>query len=83
MITITALIGVVVTSASSKILGELYWSPIDLFSAVQDHYNSSPGVRAAVVSAGIGCTCAQLAINVVRNSVSTGMEMAWPVCGRR
>ena len=69
---ITALIGVVVTSASSEILGTLYWSPIGLLGAVQGHYNSSSGVRAAVFFGGLGCVLAQLAINVVLNSVSTG-----------
>ncbi|BEJ12934.1 hypothetical protein CspHIS471_0301080 [Cutaneotrichosporon sp. HIS471] len=80
MITLCALVGVVVTSASYQILGTLYWSPIELLGAIQEHYNSSPGVRAAVIFAGIGCTCAQLSINVLLNSVSTGMDMAglWP-----
>lgn len=75
-ITLTALVGVVVTSASSEILGELYWSPIGLLGAIQAHYNSSSGVRAAVFFAGFGCTLAQLAINVVLNAISTGMDMA-------
>lgn len=37
-------------------------------------------MRAAVFFAGLGCTCAQLSINVLLNSVSTGMDMAglWP-----
>lgn len=32
MITLCALVGVVVTSASSEILGEIIWSPIGLLS---------------------------------------------------
>lgn len=84
MITCCALVGVVVTSASSKVLGlgqdELIWSPILLVGAIQDHYQDSPGARAASFFAGLGCTCAQLSINVLLNSVSTGMDMAglWP-----
>lgn len=80
MITCCALVGVVVTSSSSQILGEIIWSPINLLSAIQDYYGSSPGVRVAVFFAGFGCTCAQLSINVLLNSVSTGMDMAglWP-----
>ena len=48
--------------------------------AIQDHYDSHSGVRAAAFFAGLGCTCAQLSINVLLNSVSTGMDMAglWP-----
>jgi len=34
--------GVVVTSASSQILGTLYWSPVMLLAAIQEHYHSSP-----------------------------------------
>lgn len=56
MITVTALVGVVVTSASSEILGTLYWSPIGLLGAIQGHYNSSSSVRAAVFFGGLGCT---------------------------
>jgi NCS1 family nucleobase:cation symporter-1 len=80
MITCCALVGVVVTSASDRILGQLIWSPIELLSAIQDYYDSSSAVRAAVFFAGFGCTCAQLSINVLLNSVSTGMDMAglWP-----
>ncbi|WVQ82263.1 hypothetical protein IAT38_004391 [Cryptococcus sp. DSM 104549] len=80
MITACALTGVVVTSASSQILGEVVWQPVALLSAIQDYYHSSSGVRAAVFFAGFGCTCAQLSINVLLNSVSTGMDMAglWP-----
>ena len=76
MITCCALTGVVVTSASSKILGKVIWSPILLLSAIQDYYNSSSGVRAAVFFAGMGCAMAQLSINVILNSVSCGMDMA-------
>lgn len=84
MITCCALVGVVVTSASSKVLGlgqeDLIWNPILLMGAVQDYYDNSPGARAAAFFAGLGCTCAQLSINVLLNSVSTGMDMAglWP-----
>lgn len=79
-ITLTALIGVVVTSASEQILGTLIWNPIELLAAIQEYYHSDSRVRAGVFFAGLGCVCSQLAINVVLNSVSTGMDMAglWP-----
>lgn len=44
--------------------------------AIQTHYNDSSAVRAAVFFAGLGCTCAQLSINVILNAVSTGMVLA-------
>jgi nucleobase:cation symporter-1, NCS1 family len=34
--------GVVITSASSQILGTLYWNPVQLLAAIQEHYHSSP-----------------------------------------
>ena len=94
--------GVVVTSASSNILGTLYWNPVELLAAIQEHYHSSSHgkrfaaynhiylliltiffyliVRAAVFFGGFSLAISQLAINVVLNSVSTGMDIAglWP-----
>jgi len=79
-ITLTALIGVVVTSASSQILGTLYWNPIQLLAAIQEHYHSSSQVRGGVFFAGVGLAFSQLALNTVLNSVSTGMDISglWP-----
>ncbi|KIM78524.1 hypothetical protein PILCRDRAFT_824427 [Piloderma croceum F 1598] len=75
-VTLTALIGVVVTSASSQILGTLYWNPIQLLAAVQEHYHSSSHVRGGVFFAGVGLAFSQLALNIVLNSVSTGMDIS-------
>ncbi|KZP26398.1 NCS1 family nucleobase:cation symporter-1 [Athelia psychrophila] len=79
-ITVTALLGVVVTSASSSILGELYWSPITLLGAILDYYHFSSGARAAVFFAGAALAFSQLCLNVVLNSVSVGMDISglWP-----
>ncbi|KAI0916920.1 hypothetical protein AcW1_007757 [Taiwanofungus camphoratus] len=75
-ISVTAIIGIIVTSCGQQILGELYWSPITMLAQIQEHYHSSPRARAAVFFGGIGCVATQLAISVVLNSVSTGMDMA-------
>ncbi|KAJ4859483.1 hypothetical protein T069G_04471 [Trichoderma breve] len=80
-ITVTAVIGIIATSASNRVLGgEILWNPIYLLAAVQEHYHSSPGVRAAVFFAGIGIVASQLSISIVLNSMSTGMDLAglWP-----
>ncbi|KAM6477496.1 permease for cytosine/purines, uracil, thiamine, allantoin-domain-containing protein [Trichoderma sp. SZMC 28011] len=80
-ITVTAVIGIIATSASNSVLGgEILWNPIYLLAAVQEHYHSSPGVRAAVFFAGIGIVASQLSISIVLNSMSTGMDLAglWP-----
>ena len=76
-ITVTAVIGIIVTSASRDVLGgELIWNPIYLLAAVQEKYHSSSGARAGVFFASLGLVASQLAISVVLNSVSTGMDLA-------
>lgn len=77
----TASIGVVVTSASHDILGgQLQWNPIYLLSDIQEHYHSSPRVRAAVFFGALGVVLSQYAVSIVLNSVSCGMDLAglWP-----
>ncbi|KZO95911.1 hypothetical protein CALVIDRAFT_549801 [Calocera viscosa TUFC12733] len=77
-ITITALIGVVVTSCTVEILQleTIIWNPIDLLPVIQQFYGNSSAARAAVFFASIGLVLSQLAITVVLNSVSCGMDMA-------
>ncbi|KAL6237453.1 hypothetical protein BDW75DRAFT_228648 [Aspergillus navahoensis] len=80
-IAITATIGIIVTSASNQVLGgEIQWNPIYLLADVQEYYGNSPGVRAGVFFASLGCVASQFSISVVLNSVSTGMDLAglWP-----
>ncbi|KAF9890513.1 hypothetical protein FE257_005918 [Aspergillus nanangensis] len=77
----TATIGIIVTSASGDILGgDMQWNPIYLLAEIQEHYHSSPGVRACVFFASLGMVSSQFSISVVLNSVSCGMDMAglWP-----
>ncbi|OAX85037.1 hypothetical protein ACJ72_00597 [Emergomyces africanus] len=75
-IAVTAIIGIVVTSAANDLLGEIMWNPIYLLAAIQEEYASSPGVRAGVFFASVGMVATQLAISIIVNSVSTGMDMA-------
>ncbi|KAL2000405.1 hypothetical protein VTN02DRAFT_3170 [Thermoascus thermophilus] len=76
-ITVTAIIGIIVTSASKDLFGgEVVWNPIYLLADIQEKYHSSPRARAGVFFASIGTVSTQLAISVVLNSVSTGMDMA-------
>ncbi|KAK7415946.1 hypothetical protein QQX98_005519 [Neonectria punicea] len=80
-IAVTAVIGIVVTSASREIMGgDIIWSPIALLGEIQSYYSNSSGVRAAVFFASLGLVASQLSISVVLNSVSCGMDMAglWP-----
>lgn len=75
-ITIVALIGVIVTSATSEMFGEVVWNPIDMLPLIQKYYHNSPGSRAGVFFASIGLVSSQMSISVVLNSVSTGMDLA-------
>lgn len=62
---VTAIIGIVATSASNKILGgEIIWNPIFLLAAAQEHYHSSSAVRAGVFFAGIGLVASQLSVSI-------------------
>ncbi|ESK93519.1 ncs1 nucleoside transporter family protein [Moniliophthora roreri MCA 2997] len=76
-ITVTCIVGIVVTSCAKQILGgQIIWQPFVLMARIQDFYGDSPRARAAVFFAGLGCTCAQLGVSIVLNSVSAGMDMA-------
>ncbi|KAH7309826.1 permease for cytosine/purines, uracil, thiamine, allantoin-domain-containing protein [Stachybotrys elegans] len=80
-IAVTACIGIIVTSAAREAMGgDIIWNPITLLASIQDHYHSSPGVRAAVFFASLGFVASQFSISVVLNSVSCGMDLSglWP-----
>jgi hypothetical protein len=63
-ISVTAIIGIIVTSASHDILGgELVWNPIYLLADIQEEYNSSSRSRAAVFFASMGMVSSQLAVS--------------------
>lgn len=62
-ITVTAIIGIVVTSAANDVLGEVVWNPIYLLSDIQEEYHSSPKARAAVFFASLGLVSSQLSVS--------------------
>jgi NCS1 family nucleobase:cation symporter-1 len=65
-ISVTAIIGIIVTSAAREVMGgDIIWNPIVLLGAIQEHYESSPGVRAAVFFASLGLVAAQLSVSVI------------------
>jgi nucleobase:cation symporter-1, NCS1 family len=74
-ICITALCGLLITSATAKIYGEYYWNPFELLLAIQAD-SMSPGARAGTFFAALGFLASQLALCIVLNCVSTGMDMA-------
>ncbi|KAI5814656.1 permease for cytosine/purines, uracil, thiamine, allantoin-domain-containing protein [Pyronema omphalodes] len=74
-ITLTALIGIVVTSATSDFLGKKVWQPILLLTYIQKH-DYSAAIRAGTFFAGFGWFVSQLSINVIHNSVAAGMDLS-------
>lgn len=62
-IAVTAIIGIIVTSAAKDVLGEIIWNPIYLLADLQEEYHSSPRSRAGVFFASLGLVSSQLAVS--------------------
>jgi NCS1 family nucleobase:cation symporter-1 len=70
---ITCLIGILVSSASTILYGETYWNPLDVLSRFLDGYSS--GDRGGVFLISFGFAIAQLGTNISANSLSAGTDM--------
>lgn len=74
-ICITAICGLLITSATATIYGAYLWNPFELILTIQQKSNS-PGARAGTFFAGLGFLASQMALCIVLNCVSGGMDMA-------
>ncbi|GMG18909.1 unnamed protein product [[Candida] boidinii] len=70
---VTCLIGVLISSASTVMYGETFWNPLDVLSRFLDGY--SRGDRAGVFLISFGFAIAQLGTNISANSISAGTDM--------
>ncbi|EEQ40193.1 NCS1 nucleoside transporter family protein [Clavispora lusitaniae] len=70
---ITSLIGILVSSASTVLYGETLWSPLDVLGRFLDDYSS--GSRAGVFFLGFAFAIAQLGTNISANSLSFGTDV--------
>lgn len=70
---LTSLIGILVSSASTSLYGETYWNPIDVLGRFLDSYTS--GNRAGVFFLGLAFAVAQLGTNICANSISFGTDV--------
>ncbi|OBA23758.1 hypothetical protein METBIDRAFT_85918 [Metschnikowia bicuspidata var. bicuspidata NRRL YB-4993] len=70
---ITSLIGILVTSASTDLYGVTYWSPLDVLGRFLDDYTS--GNRAGVFFISLAFAIAQLGTNISANSISFGTDV--------
>lgn len=72
-IAITAIIGIIVTSAAKDILGgEIVWNPIYLLADMQEKYHSSSRARAGVFFASLGLVSSQLAVSLTTTLTRSG-----------
>lgn len=70
---ITSLIGILVSSASTQLYGETYWSPLEVLGRFLDNY--SAGNRAGVFLISFAFAIAQLGTNISANSLSFGTDV--------
>lgn len=75
MICVTAVCGLLITSATAEIYGVYLWNPFELLLHIQQT-SLTAGCRAGTFFAGLGFLCSQLALCIVLNCVSAGMDLA-------
>lgn len=74
-VTISALLGIIATSAFAEAYGELQWNPLLMLQWLQLN-NYTPGCRAGTFFAGLGLLCMTVFVNYTQNCVSSGMDVA-------
>jgi NCS1 family nucleobase:cation symporter-1 len=74
-VTMTGLVGVLVTSAAKQMYGTAIWNPITLLLYVQNT-TYTPASRAGTFFGGLGWFLSQLAVNISLNAVAAGMDLA-------
>ena len=74
-ICVTAICGILITSAAEKIYGTYLWNPFELVLTIQQE-SPTAGARAGTFFAGLGFLSSQLALCIILNCVSAGMDLA-------
>jgi NCS1 family nucleobase:cation symporter-1 len=74
-IIVTALCGLIITSATAQIYGQYFWNPFELLLHIQT-ISLTPAARAGTFFSGLAFLASQLALCIVLNGISTGMDMA-------
>lgn len=70
---LTAIIGILVSSASTVMYGTTYWSPLDVMEKYLNNYTK--GDRGGVFLIAFGFAIAQLGTNISANYISAGTDM--------
>ncbi|KAF2769732.1 NCS1 nucleoside transporter family protein [Teratosphaeria nubilosa] len=74
-ICVTAICGILITSASATIYDTYLWNPFELLLHMQQK-SLTPACRAGTFFAGLGFLSSQLALCIVLNCISAGMDLA-------
>lgn len=74
-ICVTAICGILITSAAATIYGEYLWNPFELVLTIQQG-SLTAGARAGTFFAGLGFLSSQMALCIILNCVSAGMDLA-------
>jgi NCS1 family nucleobase:cation symporter-1 len=73
---LVSFIGLVTTSASQKIYGEVYWNPPDLLMVMMDNGHGSSKARAGVFFLAFGFALTACFENICGNAVAGGIDLA-------
>jgi nucleobase:cation symporter-1, NCS1 family len=72
---LTALLGIITTSALAEVYGEVQWNPLIMLQWVQANYYTAT-TRAGTFFAGVGLLSVTVFVNYTQNCVSSGMDVA-------
>lgn len=75
VVAVSAIFGILVTSACRALYGEILWQPMTLLGHIQTT-DYSATTRAGTFFAGLGWFLSQVAINYSSNAIATGMDLA-------
>ena len=70
---ITSFIGIIVSSSSSVLYGQMIWNPLDVLKKFLENANAAERFAVFIISTGFAL--AQLGTNIAANSVSAGTDM--------
>ncbi|KAI1846696.1 hypothetical protein JX265_009001 [Neoarthrinium moseri] len=74
-VTLTALVGIITTSAAAEFMGEAQWNPLIMLQVVQGRWYTA-ACRAGTFFAGVGLLSVTVFVNYTQNCVSSGMDVA-------
>lgn len=74
-VTFSGTMGALITSASNDLFGAPVWNPLDFLGSLLVHEDYSSRARAGVAFAAIGFLAQQIAVNLLLNGLSSGMDL--------